>query len=99
MPVADNDLVKRINKFFARDPAVAVAHEIYQALDDRWNDELITTSELEEVAHGLRYHGDAIGRLIAEKLNILIKVERDNERRKKERLARIQRRKEELQNG
>ena len=102
--MADNDLVKRINKYFARDPAVAVADEIYQALDDRWNDELITTDELEEVAYGLRYRGGAIGKLVAEKLEISIKVERQNEEREAERLAKMQRtlmqrRKEELLNG
>lgn len=80
---------------FPPDPLYVAVNEIYQALDDRWNDELITTDELEEMAEALRYHGGGIGRMVSEKLKILIKVERANE----ERLARIQRRKEELQNG
>lgn len=98
--MADNDLVKRINKYFARDPAVAVADEIYQALDDRWNDELITTDELAEVADQLKDNGCEIGKAVAEKLKRLIDVERANERREAERLAQIQEiEKEELFNG
>jgi hypothetical protein len=57
-------------------PNVDTPQEVFQVLDDAWNNNLISTEKLSKIADDLWNDGGIIGRIVGDQLKMLIRVER-----------------------